>query len=258
MPGRKDRLLGLVIAIAVLTALGSAAGTATAAGPAPELSMAGKNRNCDTDPGTTKPDTCRVATGSMFTAQISLDKLAGLVDADGDTKAGWTWVQVHMLDTANLTLNDGLPYDEAVNCSPGTTSRAGGDGDFGLTCGLQSGQNERLDTGLMFEIDYTCNASGAGAVTMIHDGGLDSHVGNENFAGIPDDDGLEVLTIECAYLWDVNGDGVVSAGDIAWVVGLFGQTVPPASIVYDVNSDGVMSAADIAEVVGHYGEMTPP
>jgi hypothetical protein len=247
-----------MIVVAVLAAMGGAARPATAAGPAPELSMAGKNRNCDTDPGTTKPDTCRIATGSMFTVQISLDKLAGLTDADGDTKAGWTWVQAHMLNTANLTLNDRPSTTEAVNCSPGTASEAGGDGDYGVTCGLQSGQNERLDTGLMLEIDYTCNASGAGALTMIHDGGLDSHVGNENFAGIPDDDGTEVLTIECAYLWDVNGDGVVAAGDIAVVVSLFGQTVPPASIVYDVNSDGVMSAADIAEVVGHYGEMAPP
>jgi hypothetical protein len=253
-------LLGLVIVIAVLAALGGAAGTATAAGSTPELSMTGKDRNCDTDPATTKPDTCRIATGSMFTAQISLDKLAGLVDPDGDTKAGWHHVQARVLDTANLTLNDldGGNPSEAVNCQPGFPSQYGGDGAFGVTCNLQSGENERTDTGVMFEIHYTCNAAGAGALTMVHGPGLDSQLGDENVVARLDDDGLEVLTIDCAFIWDVNGDGVVSAGDIAVVVSLFGQSVPPASIVYDVNSDGVMSAADIAEIVGHYGEMAPP
>jgi hypothetical protein len=194
----------------------------------------------------------------MFTAQISLDKIAGLVDADGDTKAGWNYVQARILDTANLTFNPRPGPAEIVNCDPGLRGDASGDGDSYLVCNIASGENERLDTGLMFELDYTCNAAGAGALTMVHGSGIDSALGDENFVAHPDDDGTEVLTIECALIWDVNGDGVVSGGDIAWVVSLFGQTVPPASIVYDVNSDGVMSGGDIAEVVGHFGEMALP
>lgn len=57
------------------------------------------------------------------------------------------------------------------------------------------------------------------------------------------------------FPWDVDGNGTVSASDIAQVVNAFGQVSPPENT--DMNDDGRVSASDVAEVITHFGEVVP-
>jgi hypothetical protein len=248
-------MIALVMAGLVVLAA-AAAPKAEAAGPNPEFSLAAKNRNCDTNPLTVKPDTCRIPIGASFTAQVWLDKVAGMIDVDGDTVAGWDAVVARVLDSAGLTLNR-RPYPgEVVNCTGGIAHAAGDDGDIHAYCDVGLG-NERLDTGLMFEIDYTCGPSGAELLIMAHGTGINTSLAREDGYRVFEANATEVLIIDCAFVWDVTLDGVVSASDISRVVRHYGQTVPPAAIENDVTGDGVVSAADIGEVVAHYGQYAP-
>ena len=75
---------------------------------------------------------------------------------------------------------------------------------------------------------------------------------------MPGEIGAEVLTIDCAFIWDTNGDTWVSVGDIGNVRMRFGQTVPPAPSLADMDWDGMISIGDIGQVVAHFGEQAPP
>ncbi len=116
-------------------------------------------------------------------------------------------------------------------------------------------------TGRVVETDFTCpSAESQSAVTLVHGsspatllaGTASSEVIDLNDGGSP-----ETLTIECAFVWDTNGDGAVSVSDIALVVLAFGLTVPPAPTERDVDFDGAVSVGDIVQVVQHFGQMAP-
>jgi hypothetical protein len=190
-------LVAVGVAVTLMVSWGSSQG-AQAAGGSPQIHMYEIGGACDTSPATGTGNTCSVAVGNSITVKVQLDKLQGLIDADGDMKAGWTFTQWHGQDTANLTLTT-TTTATLKNCNPGTTASAGGDGDFGVSCNLQSGQNERTDTGNMVQLDYTCNAQGPGAVTQLNGGGLDTSLGDENFGGIAANqpDATTVLNVNC-------------------------------------------------------------
>jgi hypothetical protein len=196
-------LVAVGVAVALMLSWGSSQG-AQAAGPDPAINMyvTTANGSCDTNPSTVAGAKCSASVGSSFTLTVQLDKLAGLTDADGDMKAGWTFVQWHQQNNAVLTFNDldGAGVAEAKNCAPGNPAETGGNGDYGITCNLASGQNERTVTGNMFTLNYTCTTQGTGTVTQLNGGALDTSLGDENFAGIPAAPGAGtslVLTVNC-------------------------------------------------------------
>jgi uncharacterized repeat protein (TIGR01451 family) len=63
----------------------------------------------------------------------------------------------------------------------------------------------------------------------------------------------EATTIVACF--DVNGDNVVSAGDIGTIVEAFGMTTssPGYSVLLDIDDKGAISGSDIGFVVGQYG-----
>jgi hypothetical protein len=193
-------LVAVGVAVTLMVSWGSSQG-AQAAGGSPQIHMYGNAGACDTTPATGTGNTCTAPVGGNVIVKVQLDKLQGLVDADGDMKTGWTFVQWHGQNNAVIALNDvdGAAVGEAKNCAPGTPAQTGGDGDFGLTCNLASGQNERTDTGNMFQLRYDCVSQGAGVVTQLNGGALDTSLGDENFGGIPANapDATTLLNITC-------------------------------------------------------------
>ena len=65
---------------------------------------------------------------------------------------------------------------------------------------------------------------------------------------------VEVLAaIEPCAAEDLNGDGAVSAPDIAITLGAWGAT----SLVADINRDGIVDARDLAEILASFGSAGP-
>ena len=57
---------------------------------------------------------------------------------------------------------------------------------------------------------------------------------------------------------DVNGDGVVGAGDVSAVKARSGQALDSANLKFDLNVSGVIGAADVAAVKVRIGRMLLP
>jgi hypothetical protein len=118
-------------------------------------------------------------------------------------------------------------------------------------------------TGVVMESDYTCptGSTQTQTVRLVHGAPGDSHLLSETVAAVLDQNQnavAEVLSVYCGpFIWDVNGDGLVSAGDIGAVVSEFGETVPPAPPEVDFDGDGVVASSDIGQVVSHFGEQAP-
>jgi len=95
--------------------------------------------------------------------------------------------------------------------------------------------------GELVAIDRTldCNTSGTPDAIEIANGTLVD--GNED--GVPD---------ACQCLPDLSGDGVVSAADLALILGFWG-TDGSGVIDADLDDDGVVSASDLALVLGNWG-----
>jgi hypothetical protein len=263
-------------AVAALVALlgsgGVGAGPAQAAVPSPNLSIS-IDTNGDTVPDCTTQQSppagsCSLTAGQRFTVRVRLSSLAGLPNPDGDGAVGYFGVQLRLLNSAGLVRNDRPAMDEWGPPSspfwPACSFRAesvASSTDYLGGCTVSS-TNESTYTGLLMEVDYTCTSgSSTQRVTLVHGAPRDSHVLSETVAPVVDqnDNGAaEVLTIYCGdFVWDVTGDGLVSAGDIGFVVSLYGQTVPPAAPQADIDDDGVIAASDIGQVVAHYGETAP-
>ena len=62
-----------------------------------------------------------------------------------------------------------------------------------------------------------------------------------------------VLRIEGACPWDVNGDGVVDHRDLVEVVHNLGQCDDSDNCPWDVNGDGIVNGRDVAAVAMHFG-----
>ena len=62
-----------------------------------------------------------------------------------------------------------------------------------------------------------------------------------------------VLRIEGACPWDVNGDGVVDYRDLVEVVHNLGQCDDSDNCPWDVNGDGIVNGRDVAAVAMHFG-----
>jgi hypothetical protein len=95
--------------------------------------------------------------------------------------------------------------------------------------------------GELVAIDRTldCNTSSTPDAIEIANGTLVD--GNED--GIPD---------ACQCLPDLSGDGVVSAADLALILGFWG-TDGSGVIDADLDDDGIVSASDLALVLGNWG-----
>jgi hypothetical protein len=191
-----------------------------------------------------------------------------LPNPDGDGAVGYFGVQLRLLNSAGLVRNDRPAQTEWGPASspfwPACSFRAESVAsamDYLGGCTVTS-TTESTHTGLLMEVDYTCTGvSSTQRVMLLHGAPRDSHVLSETVASVIDqnDSGVaEVLTIYCGeFIWDVTGDGSVSAGDIGFVVSFYGQTVPPASPQADIDGDAVIAASDIAQVVAHFGEVPP-
>ncbi|MEX1252939.1 MAG: hypothetical protein WEE64_01230 [Dehalococcoidia bacterium] len=254
----------LVVAFVALAVAGEQREGARAAGPSPDIVLKGQGMVCDTDPATPVGSMCRVALGKMFTVEGHIKKLAGLIDDDGDTVAGYNGVQIRLLTSAALTLNNRPQTTEMgpfagrfwPDCEIAAESK--GAMDYLIGCGLGIGVFGSTYTGKFVEVDYTCSAIGVETVTAPNGPSPDGHITNENNQAVPDLGPAEALTIDCAFVWDVNGDGWVSIGDVGEVRQRFGQTVPPALPAADIDWDGTVSIGDIGQVVSHFGQQAPP
>ncbi|MEX1252940.1 MAG: hypothetical protein WEE64_01235 [Dehalococcoidia bacterium] len=230
----------------------------------PELSIAGKNRNCDTNPNTGKPDTCRLPLGGQLTVEVYIDKIAGLHDSDGDTIAGYGGIGLRLLTSPALSLNNRPQQTELgpaaapywPDCGIRAESKVSPT-NYQAGCGLGIGLFGSIHLGKVAEVDYTCTTLGVFSVTLPNGPPPDSFLDGESYY-VPDGNELDILTIDCAFIWDVTGDGWVSVGDIGRVVHFFGQTVPPVAIEFDVTGDATINVGDIGEVVAHFGEQAPP
>jgi len=266
-------LVAVGVAVTLMVSWGSSQG-AQAAGTDPAINMYATTANgsCDTNPSTVAGAKCSASVGSSFTLTVQLDKLAGLTDADGDMITGWTFVQWHQQNNANLTFNDldGAAVGEAKNCAPGNPAETGGDGDYGITCNLASGQQERTTTGNMFTLNYTCITQGTGTVTQLNGGALDTSLGDENFAGIPAAPGAGtslVLTINCTppdREIQINKTDVATGafvGPTCWalfVVITPNPLSPPINLPVDVVGDNVGGTSKIcAGAVGAASDSNP-
>jgi hypothetical protein len=213
-------------------------------------------------------DSCRVGLGELFTAQVTLHSIAGLPDLDGDTVAGYTILDMRVrwsVPGMELENRPGSGEVVAPFCGIRPKSKdgidgAGPDDNLRVACIDVFGSEEETFLGTAFEFDLRCPNLGTSSVVLPHDYG-DAHVHDEisttvldlNDGGVP-----EVLTIDCAFIWDVDQNGVVTAGDIGHVVGAFGEESPFGGREVDMNGDGVVTATDIARAVSHYGEAAPP
>jgi hypothetical protein len=261
-----------VVLLTLFLCWGVAGSSAQAAVPSPDLSIS-IDTNGDTVPDCTTQQTppagsCSLAPGQRFTVRARLNSLTGLPNPDADGAAGYFGAQIRLLNSAGLTRNDRPVQTEWGPASspfwPACSFRAESSSsltDYLGGCTV-SGTVESTYTGLLMEVDYTCPAADSvQRVTLAHGAPRDSHVLAETVAGIVDQNqggAPEALTIYCgAFVWDVTGDGLVSAGDIGYVVSLYGQLVPPAPTEADFDADDVITAGDIAQVVGHFGETAP-
>jgi hypothetical protein len=66
-------------------------------------------------------------------------------------------------------------------------------------------------------------------------------------AGVDD---FKIINVDCtsSIPGDINGDGVVNAGDLAGLLGAWGATSGPA----DINGDGIVDATDLAILVSNW------
>lgn len=268
----RSAILLTIAVIAMLTLLfgGVVVKHSEAAGgtPSPDLSI-----EIDVD-GDTMPDcstqtsppadSCIVPPGSQFTIRANVNSLAGLPDSDSDTAAGYLAVAIKLEYSSGLTRINRPAAGEIQGIWPDCTfdGEAEGPGNYLIGCAIGIAANESTYIGRVAEIDFACTTgkSSGNTISLVHGDPDRTELVNENLEPALDlnDKGVnEVLTIDCIFPWDVNGDGAVSVADIVAVVMAFGQTVPPASAAVDVNGDGVISVGDIAQVVQHFGQMAP-
>ncbi|MGB2694131.1 MAG: dockerin type I domain-containing protein [Dehalococcoidia bacterium] len=268
----KSAILLTIASIAMLTLLvgGVVVKHSEAAGgtPSPDLSI-GIDVDGDTVPDcntqTSPPaDSCIVPPGAQFTIRANVNSLAGMPDGDSDTTAGYLAVAIKLEYSSGLTRINRPAASEIQGIWPGCTfdAEADGPGSYLIACVLGLGANESTYLGRVAEIDFACTTgeTSGNTISLVHGDPEGSELENENLERALDqnDKGVdEVLTIDCSFPWDINGDGVVSVADIVAVVMAFGQTVPPASADVDVNADGVISVADVVGVVQHFGQMAP-
>jgi hypothetical protein len=258
-----------LIALVVLIGWDAGAQPTRAAAPSPDLAIS-IDANGDTVPDCTTQQSppagsCSLAPGQRFTVRARLNTLTGLPNPDGDGAAGYFGAQVRLLSSAGLTRNDrsgqtewgpsSAPFWPA--CSLRAESKAAPT-DYLSGCTLSS-TAESTYTGLLMEVDYTCTpAASVQRITLVHGSPRDSHVLAETVTGVVDQnqDGVaEVLTVYCGqFIWDLDGDGAVSVGDIGFVVQRFGSGAAEA----DLDADGVVSVGDIGQVVEHFGEAAGP
>jgi hypothetical protein len=82
------------------------------------------------------------------------------------------------------------------------------------------------------------------------DGRFKGYAWGENIGWINlDDADAFVAVIDCPA--DLDGDGVVSAGDLAALISRWGQTNP--SVPADLDGDGVIGAGDLAALIAAWG-----
>jgi CSLREA domain-containing protein len=195
---------------------------------------------------------CEVSSAEPFTVNALLDAL-------GPTFAsGYTTVAIRLDYTGGLFRQDRLSFSEIVGIWPecGLPIEKPTEGSYLIACiaGLGS---QSVYVGVVAQVDFTCAGSQTMEIVRLNHGVPDDTLLAKDGNAAADADPDEELTIHCSSVWDVNGDGSVSVGDIFAVVMAFGQTVPPASSNVDINADGSISIADIVAVVTHFGETFP-
>jgi hypothetical protein len=144
--------------------------------------------------------------------------------------------------------NDGLP--DGVDADPGTPRDAtiddDGDGLWAVGC---YGGTDADDDGVSWDTDCNGKRDGApadcGSASQDADGdGLfdaweTCHWGTLNFSSDSDADGLR----DCIEAFDVNGNGMLTAGDATFVMqSVFG--LGPVDWVFDANGNGFITTAD--------------
>jgi hypothetical protein len=156
--------------------------------------------DCDTRSGGPGAK-CFVSPGTMFTVQVSIDKLV-LPNADGDGKSGYQGVIGRVDYSSGLTLKQRPGNDELVlgGCSIPFESKL--TGIYATGCGVAPGQNEFTQTGKIIEVDFTCPVSPSGeTVSLVHGlGGSDTQLVNESGSAVSNDPDApsESLSVNCA------------------------------------------------------------
>jgi hypothetical protein len=261
----RKRFLRPLLALSLFLAWGAIQSTQADAGPpaqSAELSIridGPGGPRCSTQPGDST--LCRVPVGEQFEVGVNLDDFM-LQDFDMDTLAGYVGIEPELGWSSGLTLKPRPALDYVTWPDCGIAGTLAEPGYALLACVTGIGQPSSQYLGRIAEVELTCapSVSTGHSATMLHAGAPGSafDIFDENATGVGDDDPPEVLTIDCLFIWDVNGDAVVSGGDIGIVVSQYGQMVPPAPAVVDLDGGGVVAAGDIGQVVSHYGEMAPP
>ncbi len=180
-------------------------------------------------------------------------------------------------DEANLRLLAGSPcIDAADNTAvpPGVETDLDGNPRFiedpdTPDTGNPDGINPIVDMGAYeFQlVDLCIDTDGDGKVTICHVppenpdnahtisvgvNALPAHLGHGDYCGpCEQDDGLLLMAGEHeACFADMDGDGVVSAADLASLLGSWG---PNPGHPADFDNDGVVDAADLAVLLGSWG-----
>jgi hypothetical protein len=218
-----------VVAVGAIALLSQQRSALAAGIPSPDLTLAvdvdnsGPNE-CDTDTTTGLGSTCSVTVSSQFTLDVYLRTLTGLTDGpDPDTVVEYDGLQV-LVDYTGLTFNNRPGYGEVVappSCAIQLENSAQPNQEA-VGCVDNDTFSILTYTGRMFELDLTCPASpGSFTLSMVHGTPSNSHVSNEFFAAVVDQNAdtdknpatpqNESLSINCVNALppgDGDGDGL--------------------------------------------------
>ncbi len=173
-------------------------------------------------------------------------------NASADTGAiyTFTWLEGIWTESNRLAI-DGLQAGERFGASAAIHATGAVSGTDAFSVGLPGRVFTYLgldiedcdgdlipdDCDLVANPDLDCNGNGAPDSCDIADGTSEDVNGD----GVPD---------ECAVLGDLNGDGVVNAGDLAILLAAWG---PCSDCPADLDGDGVVGAADLAALLANWG-----
>lgn len=187
--------------VAASVAVWGAQQVAAAPGPDLYIDIAGVD-GCTTNsspPPQRDEVVCRIGQGAQFAVRGFVRTLDGLSDLNENTVVGYAGLQFRFFYTDGL-----LPVDR-----PGETELGPPSAPYGPDCSIRAefntagallpsclvaGETESTYVGRAVEVDFVCGDAGRHAITL--DNSF-SYLHNEFHGTAQEDDGDEVLTIEC-------------------------------------------------------------
>jgi hypothetical protein len=249
--------LGLMSGTWSLTDLllyGSFTGTKTSVGN--DFSISAGGGACDTNPDTVAPSTCTFAPGSTFTVQVGLDQL-DLPDNDLDMINGYVYFEVVLENTLGLPYQPRSGFGELGAPPPyfWPECDAANEQEIIATeyyAGCIDYDDESEYTGLVLEVDYTCNTSGT--ISLRHGVGS-TQLGDDNiFPHYDDPSGTrENMQVNCI---NAKPDFRIVYDPAGPIPGMFTITADGSNNVQvtNIGSDNVAWSADGTKIAFESGD----